>query len=805
MHKILLIKSKVQLKDNTDGFLLIINADSSKVLHFNTNLINYNDNELTQMKDRNGTVFITWLPTSILTKDQTDCFLSEELNLVKDNNSSSNTNLNNKYHNNNVKKINLIINGLFNNTLTYTSTILDGSWLQFDTNQIESIEFKPPNLNGWWDGSLKINLIGNNKNESPTLYLKDKLCPSTIFNQKKLNKSFDTFTNLNELYWGGTDIINCLIKSVNHMEKSKDNLNLWYLNKDYDQLTNNNNNNTMLLPKSLESTKENENVDNNNSSFNWENTKWSIMSTIATLTSSTTKNFNSLIKKHPIVKLINDNSDNVYIKKILKHPQVQKIQDDFDSAQIYLAKWSQGVKQEANRYQLTNNLDNFYLNSIINDLGLDLTKDIFFTQTEINTIIKDNKTNFKLNDQTWNDLFNDLGQLNITAREITGHIFHNGIDTVDTTIRQKIWPFLLGVYPWDSTQIERDEILRQYRIEYERLKNLNNYHDNTNNDVDPSEVEYWKDQIFRIEKDVLRNDRNLDIYKYNTDDAKPNVTETGNNDVEEIEEDESNEQWEIKNPHLLKLRQILITYNKYNNNLGYVQGMCDLLSPIYYILQDELMSFWCFVKFMERMERNFLRDQSGIRDQMFSLTELTQLLLPQLSNHLVKCDSSDLFFCFRMLIVWFKREFPINEICSIWEIIWTDYYNSQFQLFFMLAILQDNSQSIVKNLTSFDQVIKYFNDLHNTMNYKELITRSELLYLTFQKLMNIIDRKPNLIRTEQTPNVQNTTAKNESNKQADKGGDNPSHAISQSKHLRLLLSRDIVIQREPPRQADSIK
>src|SRR5205085_8776167 len=34
---------------------------------------------------------------------------------------------------------------------------------------------------------------------------------------------------------------------------------------------------------------------------------------------------------------------------------------------------------------------------------------------------------------------------------------------------------------------------------------------------------------------------------------------------------------------------------------GYVQGMSDLLSVIYAILQDDSDAFWCFCGFMERM------------------------------------------------------------------------------------------------------------------------------------------------------------------------------------------------------------
>lgn len=46
---------------------------------------------------------------------------------------------------------------------------------------------------------------------------------------------------------------------------------------------------------------------------------------------------------------------------------------------------------------------------------------------------------------------------------------------------------------------------------------------------------------------------------------------------------------------------MLLTYNEYNKDLGYVQGMSDLLAPIYATMQDDAVAFWGFVGFMERM------------------------------------------------------------------------------------------------------------------------------------------------------------------------------------------------------------
>jgi len=36
-------------------------------------------------------------------------------------------------------------------------------------------------------------------------------------------------------------------------------------------------------------------------------------------------------------------------------------------------------------------------------------------------------------------------------------------------------------------------------------------------------------------------------------------------------------------------------------NIGYVQGMSDLLTPLFVVMRDEVTAFWAFVGFMDRM------------------------------------------------------------------------------------------------------------------------------------------------------------------------------------------------------------
>jgi hypothetical protein len=217
------------------------------------------------------------------------------------------------------------------------------------------------------------------------------------------------------------------------------------------------------------------------------------------------------------------------------------------------------------------------------------------------------------------------------------------------------------------------------------------------------------------------------------------------------------------NVHLEQMKDMLLTYNEYNKDLGYVQGMSDLLAPIYAVMQDDAVAFWGFVNFMNRMvsniylsdqpsvchllilrvsqERNFLRDQSGMRLQLSTLDHLVQLLDPKLYLHLQSVDSTNFFFFFRMLLVWYKREFSWPDVLRLWEGLWTDYLSANFHLFIAVAILEKHREVIMEHLRGFDEVLRYVNELSNTIDLPSTMVRAEALFNRFQRTVEAIDRK----------------------------------------------------------------
>jgi len=177
-------------------------------------------------------------------------------------------------------------------------------------------------------------------------------------------------------------------------------------------------------------------------------------------------------------------------------------------------------------------------------------------------------------------------------------------------------------------------------------------------------------------------------------------------------------------------------------NEGYVQGMSDLCAPIYVVMGGESeITFWCFVEVMDRMKQNFLRDQSGMKKQLSTLQQLIAVMDPELYRHFEKAEALNLFFCFRWVLIAFKREFPFDEVLGLWEILWTDYYSNQFLLFVAFAILESHRDMILRYLVEFDEILKYCNELTMTIELDTTLAQAEVLFLSFSQFVADIDRR----------------------------------------------------------------
>ena len=222
----------------------------------------------------------------------------------------------------------------------------------------------------------------------------------------------------------------------------------------------------------------------------------------------------------------------------------------------------------------------------------------------------------------------------------------------------------------------------------------------------------YRDRKCQIEKDVKRTDRSLEFF---------------------AGED---------NPNLMLLQGLLMTYVMYNFDLGYVQGMSDLLSPILAIQANEVDAFWCFVGFMDLVYANFDMDQAGMKTQFQQLRSLLEFSNAELFNYMRSNDSDNMYFCFRWLLVWYKREFDNDDVLKLWECLWTGLPCPNFHIFISVAILDQQTKIIIDSAFEFTEILKHVNELSGLLDLQKTLQTAESIYLQLKSVPSL----PNEIR-----------------------------------------------------------
>ncbi|XAR61079.1 hypothetical protein NMG60_11034683 [Bertholletia excelsa] len=262
-----------------------------------------------------------------------------------------------------------------------------------------------------------------------------------------------------------------------------------------------------------------------------------------------------------------------------------------------------------------------------------------------------------LSERRWQAAFSQEGRLDIAG--VLRRIQRGGIHP---SIKGVVWEFLLGCFDPNSTFEERNQLRRCRREQYEAWKaecqklvpiigsgkfiqepiiaDIGEHLKDTPTGScsgDSCGVNYskhagldrkvvqWKLVLHQIGLDVLRTDRTLVFY-----------------------ENEANQ---------AKLWDVLVVYAWVDNNIGYVQGMNDICSPMVILMENEADAFWCFERVMRRLRENFRSSANslGVQSQLCNLAGIIKAVDPKLHQHLEELDGGQYLFALRMLMVLFPE------------------------------------------------------------------------------------------------------------------------------------------------------
>lgn len=202
--------------------------------------------------------------------------------------------------------------------------------------------------------------------------------------------------------------------------------------------------------------------------------------------------------------------------------------------------------------------------------------------------------------------------------------------------------------------------------------------------------------------------------------------------------------------HAARLVAILEAYALYDPEIGYCQGMSDLLAPIISVFEEDHEAFWCFVGFMKKARHNFRLDEVGIRRQLNIVSKIIKNKDSHLYRHLEKLQAEDCFFVYRMVVVLFRRELSFEQTLCLWEVMWADQAairagiaksswgkirirappNDDLLLYAIAASVLQRRKQIIERYSCMDEIMKECNSMAGRLDVWKLLDDAHDLVVT---------------------------------------------------------------------------
>ncbi|KAL6641315.1 hypothetical protein ACP70R_019496 [Stipagrostis hirtigluma subsp. patula] len=202
--------------------------------------------------------------------------------------------------------------------------------------------------------------------------------------------------------------------------------------------------------------------------------------------------------------------------------------------------------------------------------------------------------------------------------------------------------------------------------------------------------------------------------------------------------------------HASRLVAVLEAYAIYDPEIGYCQGMSDLLAPLLAVIEEDDEAFWCFAGFMRKARHNFRLDEMGIRRQLNMVGRIIKYKDFRLYRHLEMLEAADCFFVYRMVVVMFRRELTFEQTLCLWEVMWADQAANRagitksswrklrlgapptddLLLYAIAASVLQKRKLIIESYSSMDEIIRDCNSMAGQLDIWKLLDDAHDLVVT---------------------------------------------------------------------------
>ncbi len=316
----------------------------------------------------------------------------------------------------------------------------------------------------------------------------------------------------------------------------------------------------------------------------------------------------------------------------------------------------------------------------------------------------------------------------------------NGLPDDLPELRSLVWKINLGYLSYNT--LEWDKFLVSKRLAYQNYRTFvfNNLEKELElfKDYDKMTPEQKKDLdkktnkliLEEICKDTNRTHTEMNFF------VKPidNTNSFSEKQVMELFENKRN--CTLKNlnytykinivlTHADVISRILFIYSKFEPEVSYVQGMNEILAPIYYCFSFDRNSdsepfddveadvFWCFYNLMSVLRELFNKYEdnhsTGIKGKAERLKMMLKVVDKNFYEYLIKIKFDFSILALRWISLMFSQDFTMLDLLRIWDFLLCNDNKYQNCYYFCLSIILMKKDVIMKS--QIYKIYEIFQDL----------------------------------------------------------------------------------------------
>lgn len=243
-------------------------------------------------------------------------------------------------------------------------------------------------------------------------------------------------------------------------------------------------------------------------------------------------------------------------------------------------------------------------------------------------------------------------------------------------VRATYWKILLNYLPshrveWEPTVSKHRQLYSEFRLDFIKAEHfalrIPGQHETYGGDGTGQEEGEDDGAVGAFDEDTLDDDTRLFV------DIRKDVWRT-HSELSFFQADTRD-----------AMTRMLYIYAKLNVGVRYVQGMNELLAPLYYTLsQDpstikedvEPDTFFCFMNLMSVMRDTFIKpldsSDGGIYGVIKAYSDMLRRHDKELWAHLERQGVNPQFYAFRWLTTLLSREFELPDAIRLWDTLFAD-------------------------------------------------------------------------------------------------------------------------------------